>query len=186
MHERARWHSKKLRSVPLGLFFLAVLVTHVLAFDWGADWKPWGKCPTCGQWFKHVGTDIFAKAGRNVYFDGLIDGTVKQVFQDQAKQFFWCVVLENKTRNYTFVVWHLDKVTVKPGQKITGKTKLGVVADFAESVSPDHIHLGMRYAPFDTRLSSVGALPGCAHKPKGLPQFPEKFAPPNKAFIVIE
>lgn len=144
------------------------------SYSWGDRWD-YGKCNICGKYYKHVGIDIGAKAGKKVYFkDHLYYVTKGKDSKNIWKEY---IVVRNANNTFTYVVWHLSRIpTFSSGQDLYGKF-IGYVADLPSNYV-DHIHVGFRKAPFHSSLSIKGALPDCGHKPSGLPKFPEYFDVP--------
>jgi hypothetical protein len=162
---------KKFISLLVIVGFLSIVTGNAFAF--GETWT-WGKCPTCGKYYKHVGTDISATKGKKVIFTEHMYYVTKGT--DSSGKWKSYIVLRNASNTYTYVVWHLVNIpSFSSGQDLYNKT-IGYVADL--TVTTDHVHIGYRGAPYNSSLSIKGALPNCSHKPQGLPQYPEKFAVP--------
>jgi hypothetical protein len=160
----------KKRALLFGLMILFVFAVSS-AYGFGETWT-WAKCPTCGKYYKHVGTDISATKGKNVKF------TQHMYFVTKGFDSTWkgWLVARDAKNTYTYVVWHLVNIpSFSSGQDIYNKF-IGNVADL--TVTTDHVHIGYRGAPYSSFLSMKGGLPNCSHKPGGLPQYPEKFDVP--------
>jgi hypothetical protein len=160
-----------IHTMIIGTIFFFLVSAQSHSYNWGDDWK-FAKCPKCKTWYKHVGLDVSAKKGDHVYFKD--DYYFRHSSSDGQWQYY--VVASNANNNKTYVVWHLSNVPkFKDGESINGKL-IGSVADLGNNT---HIHVGLREGGFSPALSQKGALPGCVHRPEGLPAFPEQFIKPD-------
>lgn len=142
-----------------------------------ASWS-YNKCSICRVYYRHVGEDVNVgryNAGKPVYSTEA--GVVKLIGYDNTWKY--CIVIEHTLKNgskVTSVYWHLNKPVVKNGQVVKRGQYIGTLANLGNNT---HLHFGIRLGSFDKTLSMKGALPGCSHKPNGLPKAPEKFVDPT-------
>ena len=149
--------------------------------NFNATWS-YGKCPTCGKFYKHIGQDVdvnFSTASaKNVVASE--QGVVKYAGYVSGWKYF--VIIEHVRPGGTKVTtnyWHLGTIKVKTGDFVLRNTILGTVATSLGFGSPRHLHFGVRASAYNSTLSPKGALPACAHNPAGLPISPEKFVNPT-------
>lgn len=137
------------------------------SLKYGAVWPPNTKK-------LHVGVDVDRdKPGTPVF--AIKTGTVRHV--NTLKEWDSVVCIEHKSDNgknlYTSVYWHIEGLKVKVGQKVKTGQQIGVIGRNNGYVAyHDHLHFGIRYAPFDKVKSLWGAI--------DKKDFPEKFRDPVK------
>ena len=101
------------------------------------------------------------------------EGTVRHVNTMKEWDSVVCIehISSDAKNKYTSVYWHLEQIKVKEGQKVGQGQQLGVVGQNNGLVKyRDHLHFGIRYAPYNPEMSLKGALPKN--------QFPELFRNP--------
>ena len=133
--------------------------------------KPW-QIPG----WKHLGVDINrGRHGDIVY--AYSDGTVKYCKNTTEWHQGLVVEAEDKAGNvYTWVYWHIEGCTLKPGDKVKGGQKVGSIAfkrDNDRIVAP-HLHVGLRPGKYDPVHSMKGGCKGS--------QYPLGFNNPENAF----
>lgn len=122
----------------------------------------------------HCGVDLNRKEiGLQVF--AIKDGIVRHV--KNIKEYDTVVCIEHTSDNgknkYTSVYWHLEKVNLKEGAKVKKGQQIGVIGRNNGIVNyAEHLHFGIRYAPYDSVMSLKGAL--------DKKEFPEKFRDPVK------
>lgn len=151
------------------------------------DWYAGGSyCPS-GVIKKHVGSDLHATAGTEVFLSD--DGLVKSV--DYLGMWAYRIVVEhdlpNKSGKFTTVYMHVNPLAgITAGMFIPKGTKIATVANL--STGP-HLHFGIRIGPYSANVSGVGALPQatCTDPGKSFayPGFPENFIDPMDTSKVV-
>jgi murein DD-endopeptidase MepM/ murein hydrolase activator NlpD len=120
----------------------------------------------------HCGVDVDTnKAGTKVV--AINDGVVKHVNTMDMWDSVVCIEHTSQTskNKYTSVYWHIEKLKVREESKVKKGDELGVIGKNNGLVPyRDHLHFGIRYAPFDPVMSVKGAL--------NKNQFPENFRNP--------
>ena len=153
---------------PLKWPLSGTLSDRTTTLDFGADWK-FGACPA-GVYKKHVGIDVTATKGEDVY--AAEGGEVKAKVYDGTWKY--CITIEHSgfTNDFTTVCWHIDPV-VTVGDHVTKGQKIGTIADLGTNT---HLHFGVRNSGY-SNIANRGALPqtDCG----GDPAFPEHFIDPK-------
>jgi hypothetical protein len=193
-----------MKKIHVTIASVAMLVTvpAKAQFYFGDDWKV-TSAPTCtaldskkknvSKYFKHVGVDYMAKAGKKVTVNTNV------FFYKTHTENYWrsrviactlldksgkCDVANPKNVFYTFLHMELPKTAFKAGQSLNGVV-IGTVADIPYS----HIHYSKRVGAWDSdALSFYGALPPaeCVSGKQGRPNFQEKFVDPGAKIFTIE
>lgn len=184
-------HSKKsfVGSIPwlAAAAVLCAAAPDAMAYGFGDNWefatcsyKSGGK--TKSLFYKHVGTDIGAKAGTGVYVASNLYYVTRHEYSDGWR---WGVVAKTADGKATYLFLHLDNVPkFKSGEALSGK-KIGTIADLSKKGVSSHLHLGYRAAPYDASLTLKGALPPkqCTDGRKNLPSYPEAFKSPSTSVV---
>jgi len=119
----------------------------------------------------HCGVDVDRDAtGKPV--KAIKEGLVKHVKTFKEWDSVICIEHTSKQGNkYTSVYWHIEQLKVNEGQKVLKGQQIGVIGKNNGIRSyGDHLHFGIRYAPYNSKMSLKGAL--------NKADFPEKFINP--------
>lgn len=122
----------------------------------------------------HCGVDL-NRNEKGLPVVAIKDGIVRHV--NTMKEWDSVVCIEHTSDNgknkYTSVYWHIEQLKIKKGQKVKKGQQIGVIGKNNGVVNyADHLHFGIRYAPFDKVKSLWGAI--------DKKDFPEKFRDPVK------
>ncbi len=100
------------------------------------------------HFYKHLGIDIFAKAGTPVRV--IYPGQVIQIFDDGQAGWGKAVVVAHDDNAWTSVYWHLKELRVTEGLRLSRGEQIGSLFDTAHMGDIAHVHLGIRRGPFST------------------------------------
>lgn len=122
------------------------------SLGYGAVWPPNTKKLHCGIDVNRDDTGAKVRA--------IKEGIVKHV--NTMKEWDSVVCIEHTStegNKYTSVYWHIEQVKVSKGQQVATGQQIGVIGKNNGYVNyHDHLHFGIRYAPFDSVMSLKGAL----------------------------
>lgn len=152
-------------------------------FKFGSDWTFAGNYPLCGGTpKKHIGLDIKADSGENVYAS--YSGTVRLTDSVSSTYPAWAKSIVIDSSTFTITYMHINP-SVSVGDYVTKGQKIATVADITSSGSANHLHFEVRNSPYnsgDKIIDEAGALPNIYDNSNSncynYPLFPENFVDP--------
>ena len=105
----------------------------------------WRAHPITGEGHGHNGTD-YATYKKKVPCFAVDDGIVKRTSKDRYGALF--VYVEFTALHRVGLYYHLDKISVKVGQKVTADTQIGIVGDTGRTTG---IHLHFSWIKLNSR-----------------------------------
>lgn len=142
--------------------------------DWrGASGEILRRCHVNGIYtdpWLHVGVDIGGTTPGDVV-KAAFPGTVR-LYYDAGLGWARGVVVENDARTMTATYIHIES-DLREGHRVKRGDQIGTIAN----ITADHLHFGLRSAPYRSDARR-GALPPPGCNEPGFPNFPEHFFNP--------